>query len=165
MGKDYGIDVSIIRPALVYGINMKGNLAFMVNSIKSGWFPPLPETYNKRSMISVIDLVTAIILITENKKTDQNIYIATDGYQYSSRGIFDAICLVNGKKIPNWAVPKFVFLMLARVGDVIKFLPFNSHKYQKLFGSESYSSVKLNKLGFSPEYNFISYFQQYNNGR
>ena len=165
IGKEYGIDVSIVRPALVYGVNMKGNLASMFDSVKNGWFPPLPQTYNSRSMISVIDLVTAIILITENKKTDQNIYIATDGYNYSSRDIFDAMCIVNGKKIPNWEVPYLIFLMLARTGDIFKFLPFNSHKCQKLFGSEGYSSEKLHKLGFLPKYSFTSYFQQYNNGK
>ena len=135
IGKEYGIDVSIVRPALVYGVNMKGNLASMFDSVKNGWFPPLPQTYNSRSMISVIDLVTAIILITENKKTDQNIYIATDGCNYSSRDIFDAMCLVNGKKIPNWEVPYLIFLMLARTGDIFKFLPFNTHKCKKIYRS------------------------------
>ena len=163
MGVDYGIHVSIIRPALVYGNKMKGNLAFMFSSIKSGWFPPLPETYNQRSMISVLDLVSAIILITEDTRTDGNIYIATDEHQYSSRDIYKAICLANGKKIPGWVVPKTIFFILALVGDIFKFIPFNSHKYQKLFGSECYSSDKLHNLGFSPKYNFYSYLEKYSN--
>jgi len=163
MGNDYGIHVSVIRPALVYGIKMKGNLAFMSNSIKNGWFPPLPETCNKRSMISVLDLVSAIMLITENKRTDGNIYIATDGHQYSSRDIYEAICLANGKKIPSLVVPKTIFFILALIGNVFKFVPFNSYKYQKLFGSECYSSEKLHNLGFSPEYNFYSYLKKYSN--
>jgi UDP-glucose 4-epimerase len=165
MGKEYGIEVSIVRPALVYGVDMKGNLAFMFNGVKNGWFPPLPETHNMRSMISVIDLVKAIILVSKNKKTDQNIYIATDGNQYSSRDIFKAICIINGKKVPNWALPQIIFIMLARVGDIFKFLPFNSFRYHKLFGSESYSSGKLNEIGFIPKYDLTSYFQEYNTDR
>ena len=161
MGKDYGVHVSIIRPALVYGEKMKGNLAIMFNSIKSGWFPPLPETYNKRSMISVTDLVSAIVLITEDIRTKGKIYIATDGRQYSSRDIYKAICLATGNKIPGWVVPKTIFYILATIGDIFKFIPFNSYKYHKLFGSEYYSSEKLHNLGFSPEYNFYSYLKKY----
>ena len=85
-------NVSILRPALVYGVKMKGNLAIMLNGIKSGWFPPLPETYNKRSMICINDLIDAILLIASDGRTNGRIYIATDGHQYSSR-IFIRLCV------------------------------------------------------------------------
>ena len=165
MGKDYGIHVSIIRPALVYGVKMKGNLASMFNSIKSGWFPPLPETYNQRSMISVLDLISAIMLVTEDVRASGNIYIATDGQKYSSRDIYKAMCLASDKKVPFWVVPKIIFYILAHLGDIFKFIPFNSHKHQKLFGSESYSAEKLRGLGFIPKYNFYSYLKKYNNNK
>jgi len=114
-------------------------------------------------MISLIDLVRAIILITEDKRTNGNIYIATDGYEYSSRDIYIAICRANNKKIPGWIVPKAIFWMFAVIGNIIKFVPFDSLKYQKLFGSEYYSSEKLYNLGFSPNYNFYSYLEEYKN--
>ena len=38
--------VSIVRPSLVYGVNVKGNLALMLRGVEQGWFPPLPETSN-----------------------------------------------------------------------------------------------------------------------
>ena len=51
-------------------------------------------------------------------------------------------------------------LILAFAGDFFKFIPFNSHKYKKLFGSECYSSEKLSLLGFVPKYNFSSYLNR-----
>ena len=63
IGKKSGMHVSIIRPSLVYGPNVKGNLKLMLSGIKKGWFPPLPETGNKRSMIHVDDLVRAILFL------------------------------------------------------------------------------------------------------
>jgi UDP-glucose 4-epimerase len=160
IGKDKGIHVSIIRPALVYGKNMKGNLAAMYEGISSGWFPPLPETSNKRSMICVKDLVRAIIFITENTKANSNIFIATDGYEYSTRDIYKALCSASSRGVPNWVVPVFLIQFLAIIGDVLKFLPINSYKYRKLFGSECYSSSKLHDLGFEPIYNFHSYYKK-----
>ena len=49
----------------------------------------------------------------------------------------------------------FVFSLLAKIGDVIGFIPFNSFSYQKLLGSECYSMKKLQKLGFKPKYNLL----------
>ena len=57
IGRASDMKVSIIRPALVYGPDVKGHLHLMLSAIKSGWFPPLPETGNRRSMIHVDDLV------------------------------------------------------------------------------------------------------------
>ncbi len=164
IGKKYGIHVSIIRPALVYGEKMKGNLAVMLKGIKDGWLPPLPEVYNKRSMIHISDLVVAILLIAKHSRANGQIYIATDGHQYSSRSIYKVMCSAAGKDVPTWAVPKSVFYFLARVGDVIKFFPFNSYKYNKIFGSECYSSAKINGLGFAPKYNLFTYLENTNRG-
>ena len=57
IGKETSMHVSIIRPSLVYGPNAKGNLQLMLSGVMRGWFPPLPETGNRRSMIHVDDLV------------------------------------------------------------------------------------------------------------
>ena len=73
--KESKMHISIIRPALVYGPNVKGNLKTMTSAIKKGIFPPLPETFNIRSMIHVDDLIRAILLITKKKRgTWTNIY-------------------------------------------------------------------------------------------
>ena len=45
--------VLIVQPSLVYGLGVKGNLALMQRGIEQGWFPPIPETENSRSMINV----------------------------------------------------------------------------------------------------------------
>jgi UDP-glucose 4-epimerase len=156
------INVSIIRPALVYGDEMKGNLASMSNAIKKGWFPPIPDSKNRRSMICVYDLIDAIIFIASDLKSNGNIYNATDGICYSSRDIYKALCHVNRKKIPKWFVPKIVFFIMAFVGSKIKILPFDLQKYDKLFSNECYSSKKLLRLGFAPKYNFLSYINKLN---
>ena len=91
VGQVSGMHVSIIRPSLVYGPDVKGNLKLMLSGIKKGWFPPLPETGNKRSMIHVDDLVRAILLVAEDKRANGEIFIATDGAPYSSREIYNAM--------------------------------------------------------------------------
>ena len=142
IGKESGMHVSIIRPSLVYGPNVKGNLQLMLSAIGKGWFPPLPETGNRRSMIHVDDLVQAILLVSEDKHTNGEIFIATDGTPYSSREIYNAMCGVAGRSIPKWSVPKILFDIASLLNPHIKY------KLNKLLGDECYSSAKLEALGF-----------------
>jgi UDP-glucose 4-epimerase len=136
------MQVSIIRPALVYGPNVKGNLRLILQGIKQGWFPPLPEVGNKRSMIHVDDVVRAILFISESDNAKGEIFIATDGKTYSSRQIYNAMCRAAGKKIPTWSVPKFVFDILSLLSHHVEY------RVEKLLGEEFYSSKKLEVLGF-----------------
>ena len=142
LGKESGMHVAIIRPSLVYGLNVKGNLKLMLSGIKRGWFPPLPETGNKRSMIHVDDLVRAILLVADDDRANGEIFIVTDGTPRSSRYIYNAMCSALDKSIPKWSVPKILFDMASLVNPRIKY------KLNKLLGDEYYSSAKLEALGF-----------------
>ena len=142
IGNESGMHVSIIRPSLVYGPNVKGNLQLMLSGIKKGWFPPLPETSNKRSMIHVDDLVRAILLVADDDRANGEIFIATDGTPYSSREIYNFMCSALGKPNPKWSVPKSFFDMASLINPRIRY------KLNKLLGDKCYSSAKLEALGF-----------------
>jgi len=145
IGDESDMHVSIIRPSLVYGPDTKGNLQLMLSGIEKGWFPPLPETGNRRSMVHVDDLVQAILLVSEDSRANGEIFIATDGIPYSSREIYNAMCGVIDKPIPKWSVPKFLFDIASLLNPRIKY------KLNKLLGDECYSSAKLEALGFKAE--------------
>ncbi|WP_428087107.1 NAD-dependent epimerase/dehydratase family protein [Candidatus Thioglobus sp.] len=142
IGKESDMHVSIIRPSLVYGPNVKGNLKLMLSGVKKGWFPPLPETGNKRSMIHIDDLVRAIVLIADDDRANGEIFIATDGTPHSSHDIYNAMCSALDRSIPKWSVPKILFDMVSLINPRIKY------KLNKLLGDECYSSAKLEALGF-----------------
>ena len=131
-----------MRPALVYGRQVKGNLKNMMRGIDKGWFSPLPETNNKKSMIHVDDLVLAILFLNNKDNLKGNLFTATDGKFYSSAEIYDILCTVLGKKISKWRVPKSFF-------DFISFFfPFIKTKIEKLLGNDFYTSYELESLGF-----------------
>jgi len=140
------MEVSIVRSSLVYGPGVKGNLRMMLYGIEKGWFPPLPEIGNRRSMIHVDDLVRVILLIAKDDRAKGRIFNATDGYKYSSREIYESMCRMLGKSIPNWSVPKIFFSFLSFINPKLR------KKIEKLFGDEHYSSKKLQSLGFKAMY-------------
>ncbi len=152
IGKMHGMHVSIIRPSLVYGPCVKGNLNLMLSGISKGWFPPLPETHNRRSMVYINDLVDVIQLAANNDEANGEIFIVTDGKSYSSREIYTEICFAVGRTIPMWYVPMFIFIVIAKFGDILgRFtdFPFDSYRLNKLLGDDYYCSDKIReKLGF-----------------
>ena len=142
ISKKSNMMISIVRPALVYGPDVKGNLSEMMVAINKGYFPPLPSINNRRSMVHIDDLVRAIILVARDGRANGNIFNVTDGNPHSSREIYLAMCNILGKKIPKWKVPIFLFRVLSIItlGKLFEI--------DKLFGNECYSSKKLNSLGY-----------------
>jgi UDP-glucose 4-epimerase len=139
---DSDMHVVIVRPALVYGPGMKGNLKLMLSGIKKGWFPPLPDIDNQRSMIHVDDLVQALMIVAQDKRANGEIFIATDGKPYSSREIYVSMCNVLGKPVPKWHIPVLLFDIAAKLNIKIRY------KINKLLENEWYSSEKLESIGF-----------------
>jgi len=146
IGKKFGMNISIIRPSLVYGSDVKGNLRLMLTGIKKGWFPPLPEIGNRLSMIHVDDLVKAILLVAYDNRSNGKIYIATDGRAYSSRKIYNILCENLGKSIPKWSVPKILLSIASLLSPKIKY------QINTLLSDAYYSSEKLEKLGFKAQF-------------
>jgi nucleoside-diphosphate-sugar epimerase len=140
--QDSRMRVNIIRPALIYGPEVKGNLRLMLKGIKQGWFPPLPLIGNKRSMVHVDDVAECISHIKEQENLDKQIYQLTDNNEYSSSEIYDILCQVSGKKIKSIRFPLIFFRILSTLHPSIK------HKLNKLLGDETYSSLKIISTGF-----------------
>lgn len=134
--------VAIVRPSLVYGPGVKGNLKMMLSGIERGWFPPLPDTSNRRSMVHVDDLVRAILLVSEDERADRQIFVVTDGVPHSSCEIYEAMCFALGKSIPKRRVPLSVFNLMSLISPKLR------HKVDKLLGDEWFSSASLEALGF-----------------
>jgi len=158
LGGGYVPHPVVIRPSLVYGNCTKGNLSKMICAVAAGNFPPLPEFNNRRSMIHVHDVAQAAILAVENEAAAGEVFIITDGTDYSTRQIYEWICQVLNRPIPAWSIPVIVLKLLGKVGDLIgcvrgwRFV-FDSDALEKLSGNACYSSKKIEKmLGFKARY-------------
>lgn len=163
LGKKFKMHVSVLRPALVYGPHVKGNLAMMIRGIQEGWFPRLPETGNKRSLVSLEDLLEVSLNVAEKPEASGKIYIITDGQSYSSKQLYDAIRKALGKSPCRWTLPYIFFQIAAFMGDILqnlckRTLPFNSEMLDKLLGSAEYSNHEIKRdLAWSPKINFFQY--------
>jgi nucleoside-diphosphate-sugar epimerase len=144
----------VLRPTLVYGAGSKGNLDLMIRAVRKGFFPAITFPPNRRSMIHVQDVVQACLLAAANPVACGQVYVLTDGGEYSTNKMLAWIHEALGKK-PGPAIPYAVLKAAAALGDLVERLgilsPFNRDRLSKLAGSARYSNAKIcRELGFEP---------------
>lgn len=162
-GIRYGMHVVNLRLAMVYGRGGRGNLERMARGIQRGYFPPLPETRNRRSLVHVDDVVAAMRLVAEKPEANGRTYIVADPQPYSGREIYDAIRLALAQDaVPpaptfQWRVPAELLRAGGAVGDLLggllrRQLPLNSEVVDRLLGSAWYSPARIEReLGWHAE--------------
>ncbi|MFH4621114.1 NAD-dependent epimerase/dehydratase family protein [Vibrio furnissii] len=104
LSKNSDLEVVIIRPALVYGPGVKANFASLMTLV-SKWIP-LPFgciTNNKRSLVSVENLVDLIITCIEHPNAANQVFLVSDDYDISTSEMVRELALAMGK--PNWQLP------------------------------------------------------------
>lgn len=149
-GAKYGMHVANLRPAMVYGRGGRGNLERMVRGVRAGWFPPLPRTGNRRSLVHVNDLVSAMYLAAKHPKANANTFIVADETAYSGREIYDAIRAALNLPARNWSVPQALLKAGATVCDCLgaitgKQMPMSAEAVDRLLGSACYSSARIRR--------------------
>lgn len=153
-GARYGMHVVNLRLAMVYGCGGRGNLERMARGIAAGWFPPLPETGNRRSLVHADDVVEAVRLVAAHPAANGRTYIVAGARAYSGREIYDTIRAVLGKPSARHSVPEWLFRSGGCVGDVLGLMfrrpfPFNSEIADRLLNSACYQPDRIDtELGW-----------------
>lgn len=99
-------ELVVLRPPLVYGPGVGGNIASLVNIIRRGlWLPLGGARGNRRSMISTANLSDAILaaLITQGAAGGQ--FLVSDGHDISTRELVEALSAAAGRPARLVAVP------------------------------------------------------------
>ncbi len=146
----------VLRPSLVYGPNPKGYLDLIIRAVRAGWFPPLPDLGNARSMIHRDDLVEAAMRCAIDLRARGQTYVVTDGTPYSTRQVYEFILASLGRPVPGWTLPLSLLRVAALGGDVLgrmrgRRFVFDSDVLDKLIGSAFYDGGQIcRELGFRP---------------
>lgn len=79
-----GMELVIIRPPLVYGPGVKGNLLSLLRLARTGLPLPVGAIRNQRSMIYLGNLVDLIIHCIESPAAANQIFMVSDGHDLST---------------------------------------------------------------------------------
>lgn len=85
VAQETGIEVTIIRPPLIYGPGVKGNFASLISLVRRGL--PLPlggVTHNRRSLVGLDNLVDLILVCADHPKAANQTFLISDGEDLST---------------------------------------------------------------------------------
>lgn len=104
LANETALEVVIIRPTLVYGPGVKANFASLMNLVSKGI--PLPFgciTQNKRSLVSVDNLVDLIVTCIDHPKAANQVFLVSDDHDVSTSEMVRELAIALDK--PTWQLP------------------------------------------------------------
>jgi len=110
LAEETGLEIVIIRPTLVYGPGVKANFASLIELVSKGL--PLPFgriTDNKRSLVSVTNLVDLIVTCIDHSKAANQVFLVSDDHDVSTSQMVRLIATSLGKFDWQLPVPKWFF--------------------------------------------------------
>lgn len=116
IGQETGMEVVIIRPTLVYGAGVKANFASLMNLVSKGL--PLPFgciRSNKRSLVSVDNLVDLVITCLDHPKAANQVFLVSDDYDVSTSEMVREMSIAFGKHTWQLPVPIWCYSLLGKL--------------------------------------------------
>ncbi len=108
------LDVTVLRPPLVYGPGVKGNLLKLMRWIAKGRPLPLAGIDNRRSMIAVGNLADAVLCATQSSRAGFDGYTLAD-VDLSTAGLAQAVARALKVKSRLFPCPVWILHTLGRL--------------------------------------------------
>ena len=139
--KKTDLEVVIIRPPLVYGVNAPGNFGRLVSWASKKHPMPLPLglVSNSRSLVAIDNLVDFIITCVTHKNATNEVFLISDREDLSTTQLLRKLAKAFGKKVFLLPIPVqlmiFMVSLLGGKADAIRLfssLQVNSSKAKEL---------------------------------
>ena len=146
---DFGITNNIktvvLRLPLVSGKNPPGNLSAIIEAIDKGYYFRIGKGEAKKSIIAAADVANLIPELFDLN----GVYNLTDIKHPMISEIDSIIAKKFNKRIKR--IPKGLLRIIAKIGDIFSFFPFNSSRFDKLTKNLTFSNKKLfNEIKYRP---------------
>lgn len=113
LAKQTGLEVVIIRPVLIYGPNVKANFKSMVELASKKLPLPIGCLDNKRSMVSIYNLVDLIHTCMTHPNANGEVFIASDQDDISVKQLFEKLAYYQNNRLLILPMPKSLISFLA----------------------------------------------------
>lgn len=110
--KDTNTEFVILRPPMIYGRGVKGNLVSLIKLISKGVPLPFGSTKNLRSLLSLTNLVNIISVVMIHPKAANEVFVVADGLDFSTSDLVRKIASVLDKSSRLIPFPKWLLVAL-----------------------------------------------------
>lgn len=138
-----GIPFTILRPVLIYGPNVKGNLERLIRLAQTPWPLPLGFCSNRRSMLARQNLISAIHFVLQQPSAKGETYIVADPQPLTLAEIVAALRAGQGRRPGLLPVPPALIALAANAAG-------RGDDWQRIGGAMVASPTKLLQAGWKP---------------
>ena len=136
--------VYILRPCMIHGKGVKGNLPLLFKFVKKGWPWPLAAFENQRSYASMGN-VSYVVSELLNKDVESGIYNLCDDEPLSTNELIRLMSESLGRETKMLRVPKGLVELGTKVGDILH-LPLNTERLGKLTGDYIVDNSEIKRV-------------------
>ena len=104
-GNQSSTEFVTIRPPLVYGPGVGGNLERLMKLVRTGVPLPLAAITNRRSMVSIGNLVDFISVCMTHPRAANQTFLVSDGYDWSTPELVSEIATFMGRRSRLFRLP------------------------------------------------------------
>jgi UDP-glucose 4-epimerase len=138
-----GVLFTILRPVLIYGAGVRGNLARLMALARKRWPLPLGLCRNRRSLLARENLIGAIHTALRPEATRGETYIVADPDPLTLTEIVTALRAGEGRAAGLLPVPPALIALAANALG-------RGEEWQRLGGALVADSAKLRAAGWTP---------------
>ena len=135
--------VYILRPCMIHGPGNKGNLNLLYKVVQKGIPWPLGAFHNKRSFLSINNLIFVIRHLINGDIASGTYHLADDD-PVSTNEVIRLIAKSLNRNPQIWNIPRKLIRTAASAGDILR-LPLNTERLQKLTESYIVSNNNIKK--------------------
>ncbi len=146
----------IIRPAVVFGENNRGNVYNLINQIAKGRFLMIGRGQNKKSM-GYVGNVAAFLKYSVSLNENVGIYNYADKPDLTTQELIGTIYQSFNKTKPKFHIPYIIGIVAGMTFDVLakitgKTFPISAIRVKKFCSDTVVDADKVMKSGFTPLY-------------
>jgi UDP-N-acetyl-alpha-D-quinovosamine dehydrogenase len=108
-----GLEVVVVRPALVYGPGVRANFLRLMQWVDRGLPLPLGRVANRRSLVSLWNLCDLLVHVLQSASAPGRTWMVSDGEDLSTPQLIRRIGAAMGRTVTFLPVPVGVFVALA----------------------------------------------------
>lgn len=108
VASETGMEITVIRPPLVYGPGVGGNFRTLIKWVHHGIPSVFANVNNKRSLIYVGNLTDFVMHVVAHPEAKNRHFLVSDGQSVSTHQLMDEIARAQGKKLRSWPLPEII---------------------------------------------------------
>lgn len=115
LGKETGMEITIIRPPLVYGAGVRGNFRSLAKWAERGMPSLFPAVKNKRSLVHVANLSDLLITVLDHPNAANEVFLVSDGQDLSTNELFHTLAARTGRRPRDIYVPSALLRIMGKI--------------------------------------------------